>query len=289
MDILARINRSLEQAIAPTSGVGAPLKLGEAIRYAVFPGGARVRPRLCLAVALSCGEDKPLLSNAAASAIELMHCASLVHDDLPCFDDADLRRGKPSVHKTFGEPLALLAGDAMIVSAFEVIGRAAAESPERAAALTLTLGRAVGAPNGIIAGQAWESEETIDLAAYHRAKTGALFIAATAMGAAAAGADPAKWRALGEHLGAAYQVADDLRDLAMTTEELGKPCGQDAAHHRPSAAGEYGVDGCLSRLRELISAAVESIPECPGAQQLTDLVQGEAKRLVPKKLALRAA
>ena len=289
MDILARIEESLESVVARSAAAGAPPKLAEAIHYAVFPGGGRVRPRLCLAVAMSCGEDQPTLTNAAASAIELMHCASLVHDDLPCFDDADVRRGKPSVHKAFGEPLALLAGDAMIVMAFETLSRACQEMPARAASLNLALAQAVGLPGGIIAGQGWESEEKLDLAAYHRAKTGSLFIAASHMGAAAAGADPAQWRALGARLGDAYQLADDLRDIALSTEELGKPAGQDAAHERPSAAKDLGIEATLEKLDKMIGAAVDSIPECPGADLLTQLVQGEAKRLVPKKLALRAA
>ena len=91
-----------------------------------FPGGARIRPRLCLAVAQACGEDQPAVTDAAAAAIELLHCASLVHDDLPCFDDAPIRRGKPSVHRAFGEQLAVLAGDALIVLAFETLALAAA-------------------------------------------------------------------------------------------------------------------------------------------------------------------
>ena len=243
MDILARIEDSLEGVTTRAAAKGAPPKLAEAMHYAVFPGGGRVRPRLSIAVSMACGEDDPKLSDAAASAIELMHCASLVHDDLPCFDDADLRRGKPSVHKAFGEPLALLAGDALIILAFETVSQACLEHPARAGALNLALAQAVGLPGGIIAGQGWESEETIDLAAYHRAKTGALFIAATQMGAAAAGANPQPWRALGERLGDAYQVADDLRDIALSTEELGKPAGQDAVHNRPSAAR------CVMRIR----------------------------------------
>ena len=99
------------------------------MRHAVLPGGARVRPQLCLSVAQACGDDLPEMSDAAAAAIELIHCASLVHDDLPCFDDADLRRGKPSVHRAYGEPLAVLAGDALIVMAFEALARAAQGEP----------------------------------------------------------------------------------------------------------------------------------------------------------------
>ena len=137
---------------------GTPPRLAQALRYAVFPGGARVRPRLSLAVAMACGDDRPELSNGAAAAIELLHCASLVHDDLPCFDDAATRRGKASVHAAFGEPLAVLAGDALIVRAFEALALAAVAEPLRLPALLGLLGAAVGAPNGIVAGQAWECE-----------------------------------------------------------------------------------------------------------------------------------
>src|SRR5690606_4019842 len=140
-----------------------------------------------------------------------LHCASLVHDDLPCFDDADTRRGRPSVHRAYGQPLAVLAGDALIVLAFQNVAGVAASSWRRAE-VTALVGRAVCASSGIIGGQAWECEDEIDVARYHRAKTGALFAAATAAGAAAAGDDPNLWRTVGETLGEAYQIADDIRD-----------------------------------------------------------------------------
>src|SRR5271166_3884954 len=114
-----------------TQGSGGPPLLIAAMRSAVFPGGARIRPRLCLAVARACAEDDPALAVAAATSIELLHCASLVHDDLPCFDDAATRRGRPSIHKAYGERIAVLAGDALIVLAFEALGRAAERAPAR--------------------------------------------------------------------------------------------------------------------------------------------------------------
>lgn len=123
MDANRRIEQALDAAIAHLEAPGAPPRLAEALRYAVFPGGHRIRPRLCLSVARACGDDDPGASDAAAAAIELIHCASLIHDDLPCFDDAPLRRGQPSVHAAYGEPLAVLAGDALIVSAFETLAR----------------------------------------------------------------------------------------------------------------------------------------------------------------------
>ena len=152
MTASARIERALDTAFARVEGVGGPERLAAAMRYAVFPRGARIRPRLTLAVAHACGEDDPGLVDAAAASIELMHCASLVHDDLPCFDDAATRRGKASVHRCFDERLAVLAGDGLIVLAFQSLAQAAT-APERLTALIPILSRAVGAPTGIVAGQ----------------------------------------------------------------------------------------------------------------------------------------
>ena len=179
-------------------------------------------PQLVLAVAYACGDDQPGLTDAAAAAVEMMHCASLVHDDMPCFDDAPIRRGKPTVHAVYGEALALLTGDGLIVMAFDAIAHAAFQAPRRLAALVSELARATGMPHGIVAGQAWESEQDVPLGPYHRAKTGALFLAAARMGALAAGADPMPWRTLGDKLGEAYQVADDLRDAVSTPEGAGQ-------------------------------------------------------------------
>jgi geranylgeranyl diphosphate synthase, type II len=254
----------------------------------VFPRGARVRPRLCHSVAAACGEDHPAATEAAGAALELLHCASLVHDDLPCFDAAETRRGRPSVHKAFGEPLAVLTGDALIVLAFQRLARLQC-TPERLATLTLTVARSVGVPLGIVAGQAWECEDKIDLVHYHRAKTGALFAAATVAGAASAGADCEPWRIVGEKLGEAYQVADDIRDAASDEEEIGKPVGRDLALGRPSAVIELGLDGALYRLHDLVRGAIDAIPPCPNGAELRSLMLSEARRLVPAKLAQFAA
>jgi geranylgeranyl diphosphate synthase, type II len=287
MDVLQRIEAALETAVSKGIGDGCPPLLAKAVRHAVFTPGSRVRPRLCLAVAHACGDDAPNVSDAAAASLEFMHCASLVHDDLPCFDDADTRRGQPTVHRAYGERLAVLAGDGLIVLAFENLAWSTLRHPERLAPLVMIVGRAVGISHGIVAGQAWECESNVDLTAYHREKTAALFAAATEAGAAASGMNPAPWHTLGENLGLAYQVADDLRDVASSAEELGKPVGQDAAHDRPSAVAELGVDGAVERLRELVTGAVDSIPACPGADGLRALVHGEMQRLLPDHLAQR--
>lgn len=279
-----RIESALDRAIAYAEAPGAPPLLAEAVRYAVFPGGHRIRPRLCLSVARACGDDDPVGADAAAAAIELLHCASLVHDDLPCFDDAPMRRQKPAVHIAYGAPIAVLAGDALIVLAFETLARGARRYPARLARLVGLLGRAAGSPMGITAGQAWESEAHVDLSAYQQAKTGALFAAATVSGAAAAGADAEPWRRLGEALGEAYQVADDLRDVACRQEEIGKPAGRDATLGRPNAAALLGTGGALDRLARLTREAIAAIPDCPGAARLTAEIEAQARLFLPASL-----
>ncbi len=282
-----RIEAALANLVARTEE-GAPPKLASAVRYAVFPGGARIRPRLCLAVAEACGNDAPLVSEAAACALELLHCASLVHDDLPCFDDAILRRGKPSVHRSYGESTAVLTGDALIVLAFESLGAAGAAAPDRLAPLLTTIARAVGAPRGIVAGQAWESEPNVNVEAYHRAKTGSLFVAAAMCGAISAGRDPRPWRTMGECLGQAYQVADDLLDALALPEEAGKSTRRDVTLARPSAVA-LGIENALELLTQQVEAAVAAVPDCPGAGGLRALVRQMAERLVPASLRRTAA
>ncbi len=291
MDVGSRIERRLARALHDRPGPSRPPLLGEAMAYAVFPGGARIRPRLTLAVSKACGDAHPRLADAAAAAIELLHCASLVHDDLPCFDDADIRRGKASVHKAFGEPLAVLTGDGLIVLAFETLAEAAsgAQTVRRLPALLGIVGAAVGAHSGIVAGQAWESEPAIDCDLYHQAKTAALFAGATMAGAAACGVAHEPWAMLGEKLGGAFQVADDVRDVAATPEELGKPVSQDAAHLRPNYALQNGIAAAIAHLDELVDEAIASIPECPGRVELGTLIRLTAGSFLPEGLARRAA
>jgi geranylgeranyl diphosphate synthase, type II len=284
-----RIEQALSDILGSVQTDEAPPRLAAALRYAVFPGGARIRPRLCLAVARACGDDRPPVTDSAAAAIELLHCASLVHDDLPCFDDAPMRRGKPSVHKAFGERLAVLGGDALIVLAFEGLATGCAGAPDRLGRLLPIVSRSVGLPSGIAAGQAWECEPFVDLSVYQRAKTSALFAAATQAGAAAAGASPEPWRLLGDRLGEAFQIADDILDVAGDAAKLGKPVGQDAAHARPSGAAQLGLEGAIRRLGILVEGAVASIPECPGADALRAHVLQVAGNLLPADIAAQAA
>lgn len=290
MEIMGRIESALVTAIERGERGKYPPRLAAAIRHAVFPGGARIRPRLCLAVAMACGgEDALEVASGAAAAIELFHCASLVHDDLPCFDNAHTRRGRPSVHAAFGEPLAVLAGDALIVMAFQALASTAQIQVSALPELMAVLCNATGMPGGIVAGQGWESEPNPSLGEYHRAKTGILFAAATESGALAAGAEGAPWRALGDWLGEAYQVADDIRDAAGQSLDLGKPVGQDEVLGRPSSARTLGLKGALARFNHLMSNALDSVPDCAGATGLRQLMLLESSRLIPEDIARRAA
>jgi len=281
----------IEEAMAEHATAQCPPLLAQALNYAVFPGGARVRPQLCKAVAIANNSSDVGLAKAAATAVELLHCASLVHDDLPCFDNATQRRGKPSVHAKFGERIAVLTGDALIVAAFQTLASHAIQAVriERMPLVTAIIARGVGAPHGICAGQAWECEQRIDLSRYHRAKTGALFVAATCAGAAASGVDPGPWVNLGASIGEAYQVADDIKDAIEDPDVLGKPTGIDVKLDRPSAVRELGIDGAVARLKECLESGLDSTPSCAGKDMLQKLVRAQASRFVPKKLAQVAA
>jgi geranylgeranyl diphosphate synthase type II len=287
MDTKARIEAALEEAVTAATLSPCPVRLAEAIRYAVFPGGGRVRPGLCLAVAQACGDPDPSLADAAAVATELLHCASLIQDDLPCFDDAALRRGRPSLHKRFGEDTAILVGDALIVMAFRSVTALLPASPAKAAAILSVLAGAAGPPAGIAAGQAWESEPSVDLAAYHHAKTATLFEAAAVAGAIAGGAEPAPWQKAGGLLGEAYQVADDLADTLGEARRLGKPIHQDGEKRRPSVVSKLGIEGAGRRLDELLDRALHSVPPCPGRRDVEAFLALTAERLCPP--AVRAA
>jgi geranylgeranyl diphosphate synthase type II len=249
-----RVERTLGRLLATSGDPGGPPRLRAAMAHAVFSGGGRLRPMLCLAVAKACGDPEPEASNAVAGAVELMHCASLVHDDLPCFDDAPLRRGQPTVHAAFGVPLAVLAGDALIVLAFSALARPRGER------WVATLAQATGPVRGIVAGQAWESEAACPLDEYHRAKTAALFEAAATLGAQAAGSPGDEWRSFGELVGRAYQAADDVLDAVASPAASGKTGGRDAALSRPSVVRAYGLRGAQRRVTRLLGIAEQAIP-----------------------------
>jgi geranylgeranyl diphosphate synthase type II len=294
------IEAALKRALRHCESPATPPGLRAALRHAVFPGGARLRPNLCLSVAAACGAELEFDAQCdVGAALELLHCASLVHDDLPCFDDASVRRGRPSVHAAFGEELAVLAGDGLIVLAFETIASARV-SPTILPRLIRCVARGVGANGGLVAGQAWESEQSVGLRTYHKAKTGALFEASARAGALlamgngamgngagarsnanAAWAKDDSWGEFGARLGEAYQVADDLRDTLDDEASLGKPVGQDMAHDRPNACLTFGIEGALERLRALLDQAIEVMPSCTAPERVIGWVEGFGTRLYP--------
>lgn len=276
--LVVRVERTIEMAMNRATGSGCPPRLGTALRYAVFAGGARLRPQLVLVAALAGGDACPEAADGAAAAIELLHCASLVHDDLPCFDDAGERRGKPSLHRAFDEATAVLVGDALIVLAFTEVARGAARLGARAGELTAILARAAGPTRGIVAGQAWESEPQAPLDEYHRAKTASLFEAAAAMGAVASGADAPPWAAFGEALGRVYQAADDLADVVGDARVLGKPTGRDAAKGRPNLARVVGVGAARARAVAMLDAAIAATPRGRGEAMARAFVERLAAR-----------
>ncbi len=273
---------ALSRAFARIVGRGTPPRLADALRHAVFPGGARVRPRLLLAVARAAGARDVAPAHLGAIAVELVHCASLVHDDMPCFDNAPIRRGRAAVHAKFGEATAVLVGDGLIVGAFDVLAHACVDHPRLLPALSV-LSQASGTAGGLVAGQAWEAEPAPDVARYHRAKTGGLFEAATVIGAIAAGVEPEPWRAVGAAFGEAYQIADDLLDLVGTPTELGKPVGQDIVHARPSAAIELGLERAWARLDDVLQRMRGAIPPCADAGALHGWLDEACARLFPAR------
>ena len=275
-----KLEEALKKAIKRASRSPAPPKLAAAMDYAIFPGGARVRPQLCLAVSNACGLDNVDLSMASAVSVEMMHCASLVHDDLPAFDNAEVRRGKPTVHKAFDEPLAVLCGDSLIILAIQVLTAKGLSAPERLGKLINVLTTSTGMPYGICSGQGWESEKTIDLSSYHKLKTASLFVAATKMGAISAGEDPEPWAELGQRIGEAFQVADDLKDFS-DSQKSGKSNNRDSENERPNAVLKLGEQGAIKRLQDILAGAIASIPSCPGEVELIKIVRSQAERLTP--------
>ncbi len=281
MDISDRIERALRAALDPLCDPAAPSRLVAAVYHSVFPAGGRVRPELCIRVAMAYNDDQPQLTDGVAAAIELLHCASLVHDDLPCFDAAMTRRGQPSTHRAFGEPLAVLAGDELIILAFETLAEAAVSAPHRLGRLVRTLGRGVGMPGGIVAGQGWESEPSIPATLYRRAKTGALFEAAAVGGALAAGVreDAEAWRTFGQRIGEAYQVADDVLDVLSSSANAGKPVGRDETLGRPNVVCDIGLGASTRLFDQLVDAALDSIPRCPGREGLGAWTHNTVERI----------
>ena len=284
-----RVNSFLELQVKRYTG--APARLLESIRYSLMAGGKRIRPALVRESFKACSPEldanRMLLIPAAAAAIELIHTFSLVHDDLPAMDDDDLRRGQPTNHKVFGEAMAILAGDAMVIMAFELLARG---TPSHLAApLIYELARAAG-PEGMIGGQVLDMQgehqqlalETLQ--ALHAKKTGALLTCACRMGAICAEADNAARDAVtayGRHLGLAFQIVDDLLDVTSTPEQLGKATHKDAGKGKNTYPALLGLEGARSAASEQLAAALKALqPLGPHADGLRSLARFVVERSI---------
>lgn len=227
-----------------------PVSIHRAMRYSVFAGGKRLRPILAIAAAHAVSDAPDGVEHAAAT-LEMIHTYSLIHDDLPALDNDDLRRGRPTCHKVFGDAMAILAGDALLTLAFEVLSRLHQASAERRIRLVEELSRAAGSVAGMISGQVKDIEgerqrpSAVLLDAIHREKTGALLRASVRMGAIYAGASEEELAALseyGEHIGLAFQIIDDVLDVEESSEALGKTAGKDQAQHKITFPVVYGLE-----------------------------------------------
>jgi geranylgeranyl diphosphate synthase type II len=248
-----RVDSALRHWVPPETED--PATIHRAMRYSLFAGGKRIRPLLAMAAAEAVS-DAPVGIEAAACPLELIHTYSLIHDDLPALDNDDLRRGRPTCHKVFGDAMAILAGDALLTLAFEVLAGIPGVNAERRIRLVAELAKASGTVGGMIGGQVNDIEGEGKfptaplLESIHRAKTGALLRCSVRMGGIFAGASAAQLEALtsyGEHAGLAFQIVDDILDVEQPSEKLGKTAGKDAQQKKITFPAVYG----LERSREM--------------------------------------
>ena len=258
-------------------------RLQEAMRYSLLAGGKRVRPVLALAFCELCGghleEALPF-----AAAVECVHTYSLIHDDLPCMDDDDLRRGRPTCHKVYGETMAVLAGDALQAEAFRLMAQAPELSGEQRADAVLELARACGG-DGMVAGQLMDVEQIVtneeELRLMCGLKTGAMIQAAAVLGCVAAdasGETRERARAYGRHIGLAFQIRDDMLDVTASETELGKPVGSDRSEGKHTFADMLGLEGCAAAVAEETRLAKEAVEGLDGSGFLCRLADTLADR-----------
>jgi len=276
--IVELINARLEQYTQFDDGC--PPHLAEAIRYGLLGPGKRLRPRFVLHAAQACGGDAEA-ALPAACAVEMIHAYSLIHDDLPAMDDDDLRRGRPTCHKAFDEATAILAADALIALAFEVLARDV-QPVTAAARCCRELAQAAG-PCQLVGGQAADlaaegADADLDLLqSIHRRKTGAMFCVSLRLGGITAGGDDAHLDALkqfGRHFGLAFQITDDLLDAAGNEKETGKRVGKDSRLGKMTYPGLLGIEESRRRAESLVAAACDALtPFGESAQPLIDIAK----------------
>lgn len=243
-----------------------PKTLHKSMRYSLFAGGKRLRPILCLAAAEACGGD-PENALPAACAVECIHTYSLIHDDLPCMDDDDMRRGKPTNHKVFGEPIAVLAGDALLTLAFEIIGSAKSNKRYTTGDMVKELAVTSGSRH-LVGGQVLDLEgenqeiSSRTLQFIHQSKTAALLTSSLKLGAMASGATNKKVESLeefGQCTGLAFQVIDDILDVTQSSETLGKSAGKDEAVNKATYPAIHGLKKSKKLAEKLTSKAINAL------------------------------
>ncbi len=271
MELSAYLKKAASEADAAMDGFlpGAaerPGTMHEAMRYCVFAGGKRLRPVLCLTAAEACGGNRED-ALAAACALELMHTYSLVHDDLPCMDDDDLRRGRATCHKMYGEGMAVLCGDALLTEAFIVLSKGKGSERYSVGAMVAELAE-TGGSRKLIGGQVLDLEGEgkrlglEDLVSIHEAKTAALLTCSVRLGGMSANATPEEMDALskfGYALGLAFQVIDDILDVTQTTEVLGKTAGKDTAVDKATYPSVIGLEASREEAKRLTSEALAAL------------------------------
>ena len=259
-----------------------PPSIHRAMRYAVFAGGKRLRPILCIEAGRLLGGDETALRRVAC-ALELIHTYSLIHDDLPALDNDDLRRGKPTCHRAFGEATAILAGDALLTLAFETLSTPGLMPSDRQLRLIYDLGHGIGTRGGMVGGQVVDLEtaggevNAVTLEYIHAAKTGSFIRGAVRAGAIVAGAsseDLGRLTTYGEKAGLAFQITDDLLDVLGSTEAMGKAVAKDQGQHKATYPGLYGVEESQRIAGRLVSEAVEALaPYGERARRLEEIAQ----------------
>jgi geranylgeranyl diphosphate synthase, type II len=244
-----------------------PISIHKAMRHSVFAGGKRLRPILCIEAGRMVAGSVPAGIEELGAALEMLHTYSLIHDDLPALDNDDLRRGRPTCHKVFGEAIAILAGDALQTQAYEVLSRLKC-APEARVRIIEEIARGTGTVDGMIGGQVVDLEAehtrpTLEMLEYiHRSKTAALITASLVSGSLYAGANDsqvAKVRAFGQAVGLAFQIVDDVLDVTQTSEQLGKTAGKDTASEKATYPALFGIDASIQKADALVSDAFSEL------------------------------
>jgi geranylgeranyl diphosphate synthase type II len=265
-----------------------PVSIHKAMRHSVFAGGKRLRPVLCMEAGRMVAGKLPAGIEELGAALEMLHTYSLIHDDLPALDNDDLRRGRPTCHKVFGEAIAILAGDALQTQAYEVLARLKSTAEARVR-IVEEIARATGTVDGMIGGQVVDLEAehmqpNAEMLEYiHRSKTAALITASLVSGGLYAGAKDgqvAKLRAFGQSVGLAFQIVDDVLDVTQTSEQLGKTAGKDTAAQKATYPAVFGVEESVRKADSLVNAAFS---ELESFGERAETLKGLARFLVERK------